>query len=525
MAIDLPPALPPQLSSVEAVQQYAASSAADAGKVAGFDLRVSGSHYLSGEELQQIFNTARTPSQAVRMINAGAVRKGHMLVTTLYAQRGNTIYVHAIQGQLTDVSGPAAVAKAFQPLKGDADLTRSEFDRARIMAEVNADRFNADYSASFQMSPSNPGSVSMLISPVQGSSEDPTDLVIGLNNEGNRFFGRYMGNVGMNHTFNSGTHISAVYQTALTDLDEGDVAGEYKGGEVALSQPFSWGTVDLSHQEITFEGKPSVFIANPFESTIRVTALASDQIASAGQTHRLVSFQRLEKVNTEVEDSAANVDTADEEYLTLELGANFYSLFGLMNKPFRWSVGVSVEAGLGDNDGTLRSDTSPAGVDETKRDAEFITLKANAAFKYAFSDSGLYWGGNFFTQQTDVQLPLWEQFATGGQGELAAYLPGALVGDSGTLMSTELGWDSEGDGYTMNVAVFLEHGVTNFEDASGSDGDDRSLTDVGVKVSADIGKRFNIAAVVAEGIQDDGFTSGELDDLESDFYFSTKLRF
>ena len=55
MAIDLPPIIPPQLSTAERIQAHAAvSGEAIETRVAGFAMRISGNRYLTREQIEQI---------------------------------------------------------------------------------------------------------------------------------------------------------------------------------------------------------------------------------------------------------------------------------------------------------------------------------------------------------------------------------------------------------------------------------------------------------------------------------------
>jgi hemolysin activation/secretion protein len=81
-------------------------------------------------------------------------------------------------------------------------------------------------------------------------------------------------------------------------------------------------------------------------------------------------------------------------------------------------------------------------------------------------------------------------------------------------------------GMDVSAAVFAEYGAAWFENVSGSAGDERSIADAGVRVSADLGWGVSLDAVAATPLTDDGFvSSSELERLEADFYVVLKKVF
>ena len=81
-------------------------------------------------------------------------------------------------------------------------------------------------------------------------------------------------------------------------------------------------------------------------------------------------------------------------------------------------------------------------------------------------------------------------------------------------------------GLDLSAAVFAEYGAAQFENASGALGDERSIADMGVRVSAQMGWGVTVDAVAARPLMDDGFASSrELDKLEADFYLVLKKVF
>ena len=131
-----------------------------------------------------------------------------------------------------------------------------------------------------------------------------------------------------------------------------------------------------------------------------------------------------------------------------------------------------------------------------------------------------------FAQYADEQLPQQQQWVLGGMKSISAYLPGVMSGDSGYFGDLSLQHKVVVAGIDVTAAVFAEYGAAWFENAAGTAGDERSIADAGVRVSADLGWGVNLDAVVARPLADDGFVSDdELERLEADFYFVVKKVF
>ena len=133
---------------------------------------------------------------------------------------------------------------------------------------------------------------------------------------------------------------------------------------------------------------------------------------------------------------------------------------------------------------------------------------------------------NFSAQIADEQLPQQQQWVLGGMSALSAYLPGVLSGDSGYFTAADFTHKFILGGVDLSASVFVEYGASQFENASGSAGAERSIADMGARIGADLGWGITLDAVAARPLMDDGFeSSDELDKLEADFYVVLKKVF
>ncbi|CAA0087589.1 Uncharacterised protein [Zhongshania aliphaticivorans] len=563
MAIDLPPVIPPQASTAERIEQYAAAqsdSIIDV-KIGEYDLRISGNRYLSREQIDLIMGVAKTPAQAVNALNQAYYQLGHLLVTVYFAHRNNMIFAHVINGHLAAIKAPESIYPYFSGLIGDEDLSRSEFDSKRVLANLKSKRAGLDYAITYQLS-EDPTAFTLVLTESVKEDHDSTDISVSVNNFGNRFLGRYFANATIKHDFSSGLEASLSYDRALTELGEVNGGDYYDGYTLRVNYPSSYGLYGVEARYTEYEryaegeistdngallndvlcGLPLVCDLTASlglnldgtateQSLLRLmaetssVALTGEQVISSDALHRFTVSQRLEKI-----DSTINIDgfgtALDEPQTTLELGLKYNKLIRLFGVGSQLTVQGFVEAGLGSDEGTLASDDREGVVSTGRRTGEFLVARPRIGLKMAVTD----WA----TLKTDVisqfsdgqQLPLQQQFFLGGAAGLNAYLPGVLVGDSGVYSKFAL--ESNGlpfFGFTFTPAVFAEYGQAWYEDASGEAGDVRSLADIGFSVRAALGKGFVTEFLAATPVYDDNLDENALSQLEVDFFWRLSLTF
>ncbi len=572
MAIDLPPALPPQLTSLESIERYAAGATPYVGIVNGYELRVTGDHHLSDEELKKIFAVAKTPSQAIILMNSMTVRKGYLLVSTQYAPDASVVYVHALQARVAAVEGEG-IESYFSGLVGEPDLSRSEFDRARVMANVTSERQGLNYTTSYSVDEANPEDVSLVFESQAVEDHDPTDLVLQFGNQGSRYVGRYFGDIALSHNFSNGVRATGAYQTSFTELGEDRGGEDYHRFQLSADRAFAAGLYGISASHIEYgqdlgrvatagsDDDPLGGLLSPIvdivdlllpgllpgggggsqqidlEADIQAVVLSGEQVLASDLDYRFNLFQRVEYIDSQVE-----VDTLgslqDEKYGTLEVGVKYFGAKALDEQLLRWSAQFSVKGGVTGDSGTLGTydefvaaaiasnpnavvpEVAPAA-----RTAEFVALKPKLSMLLPLSADGSL-SGEVTGQFANEQLPQQQQWVLGGMNTLSAYLPGTLVGDSGYFAKLSYDHKIPVGGVDLVGSAFIEYGAAWYEDVSGDLGDERSIADAGVRLTAQLGWDVTLDAVAARKLTDDGFNeSDDLDDLEADFYFTLKKIF
>ncbi len=549
MAIDLPPAVPPTLVNASYISDYASSSSAYIGKVGSFELRVTGNHYLNNAELDKIFEVAKSPDQAILLINSATNRKGHLLVNTLYSRQQAVIYVHSLQASLSTVKGAEEITPFFKSLEGDADLKRHEFDHARAMANIKSDRTGVDYSVSYEVADADPGQVAMVLQAEPDEEADRTDVSLKLSNEGSRFAGRYYVDAGIKHSTLGGTNLSLDYQKAMPEWGESRDGDAYDQITLGINKPFVAGLygLRLSQAEYTQDftsasavatictplpllpclpgGGAATTSTSVFDAEIQRIALTGEQVLSSDINRRLSLYQELELVDSTIEDQSGK-DLQDEAYVTLELGGKYQRASKLSsNKLLNYTLAASLKAGIDDDGGSLESMPAATGVDVGKRVGDFLIIKPRATIQIGNREKTTL-DFNFAAQLADDQLPQQQQWVLGGVNSISSHLPGVVVGDSG--MFARLGLNHQlasADGFKFMAGIFAEYGEANFEDASGADGDTVSISDIGIRLSAKFSDTLEINLVVADSISEKNLSDAFLERNEADFFASAKVVF
>ncbi len=553
MAIDLPPIIPPQLSTVDRIAAHASvSGEIIETRAAGFDLRVSGNRYLSRKQIENIAAASTTPSQAIRAINQAYYQMGHLLVAVYYAPDESKIHVHVVNGRLTGIEGASVVAGHFSPLVGDDDLTVDEFERRRVMAELQAVRMGKDYAIRYSVG-EDPAQFVLVFDSAAATEYEATDFILDAGNQGNRYVGRYFAGVELEHRFGRGAELTLGYQGALIEWGETNGGRRYDSMNFGLDRATRIGMygIELNHMQyernalLEIPGQadtsalceilglcsntPSTVTTAVVEGKTSVAALRGEQVLMASTRHRLALSQRLEAVDSEITLDDGRL-LLDEPHSSAEAGLKYFRRSRWFDTDVRWSVQGFVEAGMSRDKGTLGADSGNTtndsmAVSAGKRTAEYLIYKPKLGLKIGLSDS-LSFDIDVLSQLSDgKQLPQQQQFVLGGLSTMSAYLPGTLIGDSGVYGRFKLAGQWHPFGGDLSPSLFVEYGQAWFEDVEGELGDTRSLADAGFRLEGEIGKGLKMQLVAAVPLSESNVDSEVTKAMEVDFYWHLEKRF
>lgn len=538
MAIDLPPVMPPQLASQQEIQQSGQHAGAVQSRVIdGVELRVLGNTLLSAEQVNAVLAEAKVPSDAITGLSHRYYSAGHLLVSLRYFRSGNTVTVLVSQSQIKGLRGDAGITGHFESLVGDPDLTLAEFDRARVLADLKADRSGVDYTISYEQHFDDQIILNFHARP--RPEHRPGQVTAEVNNRGSRFLGRYFGSLGWRQQFANGTEASMAAETAFPDLGEAEDGEQYYQFAVGVDHPFSLGLYGLEFSHLAYERQPRVVLDNgglgglclppliscqgqtataQVDAEISQLALRGEQVLYSNPVQRLNLFQRLEHIDSELKLADGEGTLLNESYQVASVGLRYASRADPLDRPESLSAELGVSMGMGDDKGSFATDTGP-GVSIGKRSAEFAVLRTALAYQWEVA-SGWQLQGRFTAQLSDdTQLPQQQQWVLGGIDGLAAYLPGVLVGDEGWFARVAVGRSQQWLGLAWRPGLFVEYGASEFADASGALARQQSLADAGLSLALDLPRGFATELVAATPLHEDVVDDDRRGQLEADFFW------
>jgi hypothetical protein len=556
MAIDLPPVIPPQAVAVAQLERYASNSGAVSvlAQLGQYRVRISGNRYLSPGQLEEILAGVETPAQAVSALNRAYYQLGHLLVTLYYAQQGNDVLVHVVNGHLDNLKAPPQIRRYFEPLLGDTDLERAEFDRYRVLANLTSDREQVDYRVSYQVG-AQPESFTLVFNPKPNNTQAATEMALSANNFGNRFVGRYFANLSLKHDFRNGLQAALSYDRAMTEWGEVNGGDYYDGVKLKANAPTTlglWG-LDLGYVEYErdFEfgsggqvgggicslallcdllGVAGIDLGNDgstnavLHSKDSSVAVTGEQVLASDLHYRFVLSQRLELIDNNI--SLEGFGTVlDEPQANLEIGGRFNHLSRVFALPAKMSAKLFAKVGLNEG-GTLDSVPDEGQVTLGRRQGKFLMLRPSVSFQLGLRDwlnADLEWRGQY---ADGSQLPLQQQFFLGGSNGLSAYLPGILIGDSGHY--TKFDFTAQGlqfAGVEIKPSVFVEYAEAWYENARGEAGVARALGDGGVGLSFKYREVLKSDFIAAAPLYDRNMSDDSLEESEVDFFWRLSLIF
>ncbi len=553
MSIDLPPPMPPiQISEVQLEKVSSdKSSPYIMGSIKGVKIHVVSLPYIERDDVLTLIKHSETPSQFILSLNTAYYLKGHLLVQLAYRQRGDTVYVYAAQTRLKSLAGPSSITKHFNDLIDDKDLTISEVDRRRVMANITANRQTLDYSISYQVDEAI--QETELVFSATETGKDQNQLALSLNNEGNRYVGSYLGRADWQSWFNNGAEMKLSYLRAIPRGEEKKEGNRYNaflagfnypsrfglyGVEAMLSEYSRMDTQEVENSSF-FNNCGSIFssLCSPFQSggqttevlldvdatTSKIT-LAGEHILYSRPGRRVIINESIERIDDEIEEAKQGV-ILDESYSAIGLGLKYVVSSASSNHKNMAQLQLQLNAGLGGDSGTL-STVDDDSVSIGKHSADYLLIKPSITAQLnLFSNVQLQFSGS--AQISDgTQVPQLQQYTLGGMSQLSAFLPGVLVGDSGSYGRLELlltpGQDS---GFRIIPSIFVESGKASFEDTTSELGKDRSLSDAGVRLQLLFGEHFQMEVSSATLIGDDNVSQSQIDEYGMDLFAKVKLIF
>ncbi|MBB3047526.1 hypothetical protein FHR99_001792 [Litorivivens lipolytica] len=552
MAIDLPPALPPQAADSALIRETkAADSSYIGGKLGNVEVRVFGNRSLDQETILSVIANASAPSEVVKDLTRAYYDAGFLWVKLFYYRVEDIVGVIVSQSVVSEVRGDERITPHFESLVGDADPTLAEYDTARVLAALKSERIGENYTVTYE----DLGNQQLAVVLESSADEDydNTDYIFELNNKGSRYLGRYFGLAGLQHRTDSGTKWSFAYQRAFIEWGEsldGEKLNQYS---LSVDHPFSFGLYGIDLSYVEYERDPEgqlvqpgscsllFFCTGPTVSSTRLDVQAEiqrfgvrgQQVIYSDTQQRLRLKERVEYVDSYIEENNSDTILIDERYPVAEVGVLYNSRF--QNDRSSFNAGLDARVGLSSS-GTLDtydeyrraflaqnpSASEAPDVAPAARSGEFVTLQPSVNYQYALSPRTVF-SATLKGQYANEQVPEQEQFVLGGMDSLGAYLPGILIGDEGFHLKLEVSRSLSWKGVTFRPALFIEQGQTWYNNTDGDLGDAQKVADAGFALSMNFGHGLESHWVVARNVSDDVIDEALLEASEADFFWRLRL--
>ncbi|WP_028079648.1 ShlB/FhaC/HecB family hemolysin secretion/activation protein [Solimonas soli] len=495
MTIALPPPLPPQETDIADIADRGAAAAT----VGAYRLHLPQTPRLPARTLRAAVDGAMSVDELLHGLARAYYEQGLLSAQLRYALDGDDVYVLVEQRRVAEVRAPRVLMPYFEPLVG-APLNERTFEKRRALANVQAERAGIEAQTQLEETPNG----LVLDIEQEGGRRDTSSARAEIWNPGNRFVGRNFLDLDLRHSNVVGDQFKLLWHTALTWLGDAN-ADHFNEETLTWSRATAFGAIGLTGHAFDYRGEDDL------DGQLRELQAAWLYPVAATLRSRWLLDVRVEYTHEQrdlrPEDA---IVTQREEYPSLQIGTHYSRSGAWAGRPLDADLSLTARQGL-------RGGESGSGAD-----LGYLLGRASASFNLKLSDAfdaGLALAG----QYSGDSLPEQSQWVLGGIDNVAAYLPGIAVGDSGAYASLDLqyaGWRVAD--LQLKPRVFAEYGYSRLANDAGLPA--IQLADVGAELRANW--RFAEASLAAAmPVQH----SGVADDLrrrsEANLLFRVAARF
>lgn len=497
MPVSQPPPLPPAEVPVARFEQAGRSEQVTAAR--GLTVHLVGFARPPTPELRDALARAATPLDAAATITAWLYQAGEVTAKVVYASLGPQVYVSYRHLPVKRSRDASPMGRYFAAVAPSGELDMGRFERARILASIQAERTGVDVQP--RLVERSPGTLSLELKETRSPSRDPTLLRLDANNYGNRYAGRYGVDYLLRHWSTRGAEWQFAGRLAPKAVNSPEVGGSLHDGRLSYGSVSPAGVFGASAYWASFVG-PAPEGAPALHGRIGDFGMEWSNVAWASHGSRLLG--KLRAGYTVQEHTFRGDRVFREGFWTAEATPTWATSTALADQPLR------IEASAALVHGALTGNAqTPAG--------DSFTL-ARPLLRIAARGDGEKTGGFTAAGQLcgDV-VPQQQQWTLGGGQSLPAYRPGALFGDAGSYFRLDAGSGvTLGTDWRLGYTVFAEHGRA----ASAADlAPALSAGDAGVSVRLEWRRSLRLSATWAKPFA----ASSELTDQEADGYLSLSL--
>ncbi len=481
MAVDAAPP-PPAPAPPPVAEAPAAAGATFYVDGQGYRYSVTGNTLLPQATIVAVLQAAANPKAAVDALNNAYVDAGYLFVVIGGEVENKLVALHVIQGRISEFDVPPDVLPFVKNLRDREDLTRNRLLRETAMLDFYAQRQGVRPAASFAKA-AEVGGTKMVITeePIPGAK--PWSGGLSLSNLSGRFSSRYTagGNVAVRP--GNGLELTAAYNQGLPGMTSESSGSTYKSGALGGSLVTPWGLYGFSYIKTDYQigeaGAPFYPAGENEQGGVNGT-----QIVFASPTARVATTQSFMHYSSRQTVDLAAPGQPEQRYSLVDQNYNVVSAGAIGN----WSLpalgrnaalnaGVTVAKGVSGRSGSFLPP------DPGIPDPRFLLVQANATLQ-ATLPYDVTAAAMITAQHADSTLPQAQQWVLGGFGNLSAWLPAVLLGDTGALGRATVSTKAYAlGGYSLSAGAYAEAGVARLDQRGRGEPYTRGLGDVGLSLT------------------------------------------
>ncbi len=454
MTPDLPPS-PPEASPPAAIVQ-APNEESVFVESNGYRYVVNNNRgLLPAETITRTIQLAQTPQQAIDTLRLEYLKAGYVLIAMRADVSGKLVAVEVIHGRIAETAiDPPSLAPYFTGLEDIADLRRETLIRKSTLAEFYASRDGQRPKVDFAPTKETYGGTRLIVTeePLEGAS--PYALGLGFGNLGSRYSSRYTWQAGGSLRPGGGLELTGSYTGGLPGLTKDSAGAQYWNAAVGASLVTPWGLYSANYTAVQYKIGESSAPLYP-QGDIQTGSLSGTQLVYVDTAMRWTVNEGYTHTDNNVTVFEGSYALTDQHYDFLTLGTFGAASFTVLDLNASVSATVNASRGLTRPRGTFLPDGP--GVPSTRFTQVVATFNYVQSLPENYSLT-LNWSG----QWADATMPQNQQWVLGGFGNLTAWLPAALVGDSGTLVRLTAAtptWNWQGLSVSGNA--FYEWGLVS----------------------------------------------------------------
>lgn len=454
---------------------------------------LTGNTLLPEKVLREVLLQAPSPQVAVSLLRERYLKAGYPLVAVRASVNNKDIRIEIVQGRLTKIAASPIYRWFYWGLKDRDTIQTNEITYRSVLATNYASRNGQRLDLSVAPS-SQPGGAELYIkqSPLPGYQALTGNVLFG--NYGSRYAGRYVTGGSLSYNPGLGLNFSVSATQGLPSLTAASAKSQYTAGSLTASSVTPFGIYSFTGQWTHYRIGQVAYPLNP-DGNIFQWTVSGNQLLYANTRMRVSVSEGFSHVGNSVkvykDVIPGGYPLTTQHYGYWFLGTQFSDAFQLFGNPGSINGGLTYNQGIAPSSGTLNNSipSYPAG--------RFHYFVANLSWQQGLP-YGMRLSLNAQGQGAFDTLPQQQQWVLGGFGNLSAFYPGILVGDSGYSGRLQLQsptWTKSG--FHVSGNLFAEIGGTQNVYLPPNTPPWQSLSDVGLGLSLQSPWGTSISAISA----------------------------